>query len=59
MAVWEAEVKLRRNGRLVDRDSSGDCETPTQALWWAMNDLERRAEAHPENQPKETPDHEA
>lgn len=56
MSVWEAEIKLRRNGRLVDRDSSGECATPELALYWAMNDIERRAQDHPENKPTEGAD---
>ena len=39
MAEWEAEIRLRRNGRLVKRDAAlGD--TAGQALYAAHNDLQ-------------------
>lgn len=42
-ARWEAEIRIRRNGRLVKRESAlGD--TPAAALYYARNDLERWAE---------------
>lgn len=43
MAEWEAEVKIRRNGRLITRDAALG-ETPAAALYLAVNDLERWAD---------------
>ena len=38
MAEWEAEIRIRRNGRLVTRESAlGD--SPESALYFAHNDL--------------------
>ncbi|MFE6966856.1 hypothetical protein ACFVAJ_17230 [Agromyces sp. NPDC057679] len=50
MAEWEVDIKVRRNGRLVERSlARGD--RPETALYSAHNDLERWAQAHPENTP--------
>ncbi|MDP9903136.1 hypothetical protein [Arthrobacter bambusae] len=46
---WEAEIKIRRNGRLVKRESALG-ETPKVALYFAENDLMRWAEDHPDTQ---------
>ena len=47
MSTWEVEIKVRRNGRLIMRESAlGD--DPQQALYFAHNDLERWAESHSE-----------
>lgn len=47
-AEWEAEIKIRRNGRLVRKEVAlGD--SPVSALWFAHNDIELWAEAHPES----------
>lgn len=52
MAEWEAEIKIRRNGRLVIRDAAlGD--NPAQALYAAHNDLSRWAAEHPETKESE------
>lgn len=49
MSEWEADIKIRRNGRLVKRETAlGD--TPESALYAAQNDLMLWAQAHPENQ---------
>jgi hypothetical protein len=49
MTEWEADIKIRRNGRLVKRDTAlGDI--PEFALYAAYNDLMLWAQAHPENQ---------
>lgn len=48
MAEWEADIKIRRNGRLVRREIGGG-STPEAALYFASNDLERWAQSHPEN----------
>lgn len=40
MATWQADIKIRRNGRLVKREIS-DAESAKFALYWASNDLER------------------
>lgn len=48
MAEWEAEIRIRRNGRLVYREAAlGDA--PDAALYAAHNDTERWAEDHPES----------
>lgn len=44
MAEWEVEIKVRRNGRLVRKDSSGTCESAAFALYWASQDLSRWAD---------------
>lgn len=52
MAEWEADIKIRRNGRLVRRETAlGD--TPAWALYAAQNDLSRWAEDHPETKAEE------
>lgn len=49
VAEWEAEIKLRRNGRLIQTErATGD--TPESALYFAHNDLSRWAQDHPESQ---------
>lgn len=48
VAEWEADIKIRRNGRLVRREISLG-STPEAALYFASNDLERWAQSHPEN----------
>lgn len=48
MAEWEADIKIRRNGRLVRREVSLG-STPEAALHFASNDLERWAQSHPES----------
>ena len=49
---WEADIKIRRNGRMVQRVVAlGD--RPETALYFAHNDLELWTQAHPENNPEE------
>ncbi|WP_180993334.1 hypothetical protein [Microbacterium testaceum] len=44
MAEWEAEIKIRRNGRLVRMERAlGD--NPESALYAVHNDLERWAQS--------------
>lgn len=48
MAEWEAEIKIRRNGRLVKMERAlGD--DPESALYFVHNDLELWAQAHTES----------
>jgi len=48
MSRWEVRISVYRNDRRVEtNDAFGD--TPEQALYNASNDLERWAQAHPEN----------
>ena len=52
-AEWEADIKIRRNGRMVQRVVAlGD--RPESALYFAHNDLELWAQAHPENKVSES-----
>lgn len=53
MAEWEAEIKLRRNGRLVEMERALG-STPEAALYNVHNDLERWAQDHPESQLERT-----
>lgn len=55
MTEWEADIKVRRNGRLVRREISRG-HTPESALYFASNDLERWAQSHPENDTEEPVD---
>ena len=48
MAEWEADIKIRRNGRLVRREVTLG-ETPVSALYFAANDLHLWAASHPES----------
>ena len=52
MAEWEAEIKVRRNGRLVKWEKAAG-RNPRQALYEAHNDVELWAEDHPESQTEE------
>lgn len=48
MAEWEAEIRIRRNGRCVKIEKApGD--TPASALYNVHNDVELWAQAHPES----------
>jgi hypothetical protein len=49
VAEWEAEIKIRRNGRLVEWERSLG-STPEEALYAVHNDLERWAQDHPDSQ---------
>lgn len=49
MAEWEAEIKIRRNGRLVKMERAlGD--TPAGALWFVSTEVEAWATDHPESE---------
>jgi hypothetical protein len=52
MAEWEAEIKVRRNGRLVQWEKA-DGRTPGEALYAVHNDIELWARDHPESQAEE------
>jgi hypothetical protein len=52
VAEWEAEIKIRRNGRLV-RCEKALGGTPTHALQAVHNDMELWAEDHPASQTEE------
>lgn len=53
-AKWEAEIRIRRNGRLVKRDSAlGD--DPASALYAVHNDLELWAQDHHVSRLADTP----
>lgn len=55
VAEWEAEIKLRRNGRLVEvaKALGGD---PASALYFAHNDINLWARRHPESVEHESQD---
>lgn len=47
VAEWEVDIKVRRNGRLVKRESAL-ADNPRDALYFAKNDLMLWAEDHPD-----------
>jgi hypothetical protein len=49
MPEWEAEIKIRRNGRLVRMERALG-NFPESALYAVHNDLERWAQTHPDSE---------
>jgi len=49
MAEWEAEIKIRRNGRLVKWEKAFG-SSPEGALYAVHNDLELWTQEHPASQ---------
>lgn len=49
MAEWEAEIKIRRNGRLVKWEKALG-SSPDNALYAVWSDVVRWAEDHPASQ---------
>jgi hypothetical protein len=47
VAEWEADIRIRRNGRLVKQESAL-ADDPASALYLAHNDIERWAQDHSE-----------
>ena len=52
MTEWEAEIKIRRNGRLVRVEKALGC-SPKDALYAVHNDMELWAEDHPASEAEE------